>query len=475
VVWGDHSTSDSTDAIQFLPGCQLLGDSLNWVGQGTWVKDDSANKPNSLMGGNSPPLWKTLSFLSDVVVLVLNTRNPIELELVNALEAGFQARQGDLPKGRLLIVLHGGGSLSKQELQEWKARLSSTLEGSAPRIVEELAIVPSSEYASALRKMQQRVARKHDGVCQLADSETFPSLVKQVHRAFGGGNSNLLKPAASSQDSLVVSPPSTPGSRARPVAFVGKAATPSVAAQVDSRKALEDLISRANDLLDAVQIAQENVLLDSNKAGTAVHPINFAGKAQSALSKIEKSLRGSSEVDGISEVTYQTVVTHVKGRVRALYQQQLESLRDYYGKLYESALEKTARKSWKDAATKTTERFRKAAEQAVPALVRPGRLFEDGDLGYYRSMAESGLISDMMEATNIRQDAVAGDEDEDMDYDEDSSAVGPSPKRIAKWYEKLAARALVVGVNYVQGWLAWQGIKRAALLREQQMPKFPLF
>jgi hypothetical protein len=49
------------------------------------------------------------------------------------------------------------------------------------------------------------------------------------------------------------------------------------------------------------------------------------------------------------------------------------------------------------------------------------------------------------------------------------------PKRVARWYEKLAARALVLGVNYLQGWLAWQGIQRAALQRERNMPKFPLF
>jgi hypothetical protein len=33
----------------------------------------------------------------------------------------------------------------------------------------------------------------------------------------------------------------------------------------------------------------------------------------------------------------------------------------------------------------------------------------------------------------------------------------------------------MVGVNYIQGWLAWQGIKKAAEQRDKDMPKFPLF
>jgi hypothetical protein len=427
------------------------------------------------MGGNTPALWKTLSFLSDVMVLVLNTRDPIELELVNALEAGFEARQRDLPKGRLLIVLHGEGSLSKKEMQEWKDRLSSTLEGSAPRIVEELVIVPSGEHASALQRMRLRVARKNDGVCQLADSETFPSLVKQVHRAFGGGNYNLLRPTSSSLPSLVV-PPKTPSPIAKRPTVAESTATRAASAartvSVDERQALEDLLSRANELLDGIQVAQESALLDSSKSGGGVVPINFAGKAQRVLSKIENSLRSTDKV-AVPAATHQTVVAHVKSRVRVLYQQQLEALRDHYGKLYESALGKTAQKSWKDAATRTTERFRRAADHAIPASVRPGKIFEDLDLSYFRSVAESGLISDMMEATNIRQDT--GDEEEEDDYLDDPSLARSASKRVAKWYEKLAARALVIGVNYVQGWLAWQGIKRAALLREQQMPKFPLF
>ena len=48
-------------------------------------------------------------------------------------------------------------------------------------------------------------------------------------------------------------------------------------------------------------------------------------------------------------------------------------------------------------------------------------------------------------------------------------------RRPVTWYKKLVARALMLGVNYGQGWLALQGIKRAARERDENLPKFPLF
>jgi hypothetical protein len=87
--------------------------------------------------------------------------------------------------------------------------------------------------------------------------------------------------------------------------------------------------------------------------------------------------------------------------------------------------------------------------------------------------ALQGLIKDMMEATQLRKDeqSLAFE-----DYDDDDDAFELSGKRrVPKWLKKLAARGFALGVNYIQGWLAWQGIKRAALERDKNMPKFPLF
>ena len=85
-------------------------------------------------------------------------------------------------------------------------------------------------------------------------------------------------------------------------------------------------------------------------------------------------------------------------------------------------------------------------------------------------MALQGLIKDMMEATQSRQDEQSMAMEEESDEEEEILSRHPP-----KWYEKLAARAFVLGVNYLQGWLAWQGVKRAAIERDRNMPKFPLF
>ena len=45
----------------------------------------------------------------------------------------------------------------------------------------------------------------------------------------------------------------------------------------------------------------------------------------------------------------------------------------------------------------------------------------------------------------------------------------------AKWYERAALKLLVIGVNYVQGWIVLQALRREARKRDQDMPKFPLF
>eukprot|EP00957_Ditylum_brightwellii_P107245 8183357-Ditylum_brightwellii.AAC.1 len=93
----------------------------------------------------------------------------------------------------------------------------------------------------------------------------------------------------------------------------------------------------------------------------------------------------------------------------------------------------------------------------------------------------------MMEATSLREDVEEEWEDatsplswdEDYEEDEPEEEECTRKKRLfrlfrmkkrkgpVKWYEKLAARALVLGVNYLQGWLALQGIRRAAAERDE--------
>jgi predicted phage gp36 major capsid-like protein len=153
-----------------------------------------------------------------------------------------------------------------------------------------------------------------------------------------------------------------------------------------------------------------------------------------------------------------------------LYRNQLDTLREHYGRRYESVLDSTKdQQTWTEEAARVTDSFRAAAQHAIPAMCREGGELVDADFSYVQSL--HGLLSDMMEATESRSEL--SDILEEMENaPEDEGAVRKKP---AKWYEKLAARAFVLGFNYLQGWLAWQGVRRAAAERDRDMPKFPLF
>ena len=182
---------------------------------------------------------------------------------------------------------------------------------------------------------------------------------------------------------------------------------------------------------------------------------------------------------------------HILPPLKQLYDQQLEYFREHYGKAYEDALETSTiniaskkkqqmspqhyQDAWKEAAADITTDFRKAAQAAVPSLCREGRPLRDADFDYVPSL--EGLLSDMMLATEQQEELLGLDDEEEDDegYDDSTGMEGGRRKGPAKWYEKVAAKAFVFAVNYFQGWLAYQGIKRAAARRDAHLPKFPLF
>jgi hypothetical protein len=197
--------------------------------------------------------------------------------------------------------------------------------------------------------------------------------------------------------------------------------------------------------------------------------------------------------------------------IRRLFRQQLESLREYYGRRYELLVSEieTSDSSTEaqsvsvkeeqrliDAASKITESFRVAALNAVPQLCKEGMPLHDTDGGYGYVDVLAGLIRDMTDISSSFQrvnDAwdsandIEQEEEEDGGLEEGSSKKGPwyfrainifkkkKRQRPAKWYEKLASRAITLAINYLQGWLAWQGLKKAAEERDRNVPKFPLF
>jgi hypothetical protein len=133
-------------------------------------------------------------------------------------------------------------------------------------------------------------------------------------------------------------------------------------------------------------------------------------------------------------------------------------------------------------------------QHAIPKLCQIDGELRDVDGGYDYITPLQGLIQDMMDATSREEgleaewmsaasldEELSSDDGDGMDPDVDDNNDGggsggvEKKKGPPKWYTKLAARALAVGVNYVQGTLALQALRRAAAERDQNMPKFPLF
>lgn len=196
-------------------------------------------------------------------------------------------------------------------------------------------------------------------------------------------------------------------------------------------------------------------------------------------------------------------------RMQRLYHSHLQNLRDHYGRMYESALDefstsKGGNKSFelerREAARRAEEGFTQSAFDSIPQMCRhpDGELCEEMSTVYSCVESLRGLLEDMYEITSSRMlDEEEWDDIMDADVEsvaaDKGSKTGLFKQKIglrqlikkireerqkrgpAKWYERWAGKLLIIGLNYIQGWLALQTLRREARKRDQDMPKFPLF
>ncbi|GKY94994.1 hypothetical protein MPSEU_000464000 [Mayamaea pseudoterrestris] len=404
----------------------------------------------ALWDDNTPALWKTCAFLSDTLIVGLIERTTISPLLTQALQAGLVARKAQkLSKPRLVFALHSDPN-SKDELNEWKEQLViNELSGISERLVDSFQVMAVDDLRT------QKPKSRRGGVSKVAEPEAFPRLMEQVHSSFGGFDESLLKLTEKRE----IQEPLQEFS-ATPVE--GKAPAPKQTEAVAAVETYLDATSILETALQHLELLQEQQDNASLEAQAGAMPMDFASKTAPILELIASNM---SELP----VEEQAVLQQQIGvHIQQLYQQQLSSLRDYYGRLYEAMLDKTDNeKEWKSSVNKVLDQFRKAAAAAVPANVKA---FGELDLQYLSSCAATGLRDDMVQAMELRQTLEL-----ESDDDEGTGVSGEPKKTLPMWYKKLAARGLVLGINYFQGWLAWQGIKRAALQRERNLPKFPLF
>lgn len=192
----------------------------------------------------------------------------------------------------------------------------------------------------------------------------------------------------------------------------------------------------------------------------------------------------------------------VELRIHRLFHLYLQSLRDYFGRYYEFLINESVSSKESDWNLRTRkvawlveERFTKAALIAIPQICRhPGgelsdefsRLFDCAEV--FRGLQED--VEEITAAHNIDQSEWKDLMDEN---EEEESTVTILPSRIGlrqlikrmkakiqrrgpgRWYERLAAKVVVLSVNYVQGWIVLRALRREAEKRDMEMPKFPLF
>ncbi len=276
-----------------------------------------------------------------------------------------------------------------------------------------------------------------------------------------------------------------------------------------SSTAEDDLYEIENKMDDAILEGDGNVPMpefgsDANALLTKVSEayLNVISNADGTLTDADREWIENRRIEALKNVA--------GSGLHRLYHLHLQNLRDHFGRTYEHILDESSAMGLeemeeenavqardqvrREGAKRSEEGFLNAAFISIPAICQDPEM----GLGELYSCTEAlrGLLEDMYEATMSR-----GIEEEewndvmDINAAEANYAVESSAaetrvglreliKRIknkrasrgpAKWYERLAAKALVIGVNYVQGWIVLQTLRREARRRDLTMPKFPLF
>jgi hypothetical protein len=183
---------------------------------------------------------------------------------------------------------------------------------------------------------------------------------------------------------------------------------------------------------------------------------------------IDFSLRLQQILNEFGWTKARNIPVNVQDFVFDVHRQYLDQLRDHFGRVYEALLENSDPKSWRAVRERLVGNFWQSVQTSRPFPT--SALFPKSDTSCQNALA--GLESDMDYAAVLRKEPYEGDDEEQNDIDNPSLA---QRKRFMKWCKKMAAKGVMLGVNYLQGWLAWQALQRAALEREREFPKFPLF
>jgi hypothetical protein len=454
---------------------------------------------------------ETLAIGCDIMVLIVeidSSKNAadkmyMDPKFVRALERGLRQRAENGMKSSLLVLLTSSGQpsfdlkmspekdrLLLQDLERITPSIASNLDILSLEDPEESDIGLDTSWKEILRDTE---ASLENTTSCLVEAATFPLLLHSIYKSKGGKQAQFLTQL---EESLVTTKQSTTdtvspiealpiSSDEEPVVIdketthdeaAAEEAIESIVAEDETRSVLANAFNQIRDL----EAKQEELWLGFSSEDDLPGSTSYMGFGPAADRIIDQFQSSIPDQDQVNQLLFQQVLPPLN----LLYEQHLNFLREQCGKQYEAALETTAsnpeeyQNQWKEAAGKITTSFREAARSAIPIQCREGAALRDADFEYVPVL--EGLLQDMMQATEEQEELLGITAEEDNDEDEEGQGgtgakSGKKQQRPAKWYHKVAAKAVVFGVNYLQGWLAYQGIKRAAAQRDMHLPKFPLF
>jgi len=494
----DSSADDASTLIGSIVAIPANGDIHNMDFLEGSFAYPLADSDQDAMVGN---MLETIGCLVDCIVLFYDTKCPHRQSAIVRLVKGLERQRASNASSsreekdiHILILARDDDDNAMEELYAIRNVLSEGDEklGEMIQIVPIKLHISSKESKSELgvfkmiRTVLAQVADQSLDHKEFVPMDEFPKFAKRVYSKLGGNVNDESGDFFMETRRLGTS--------------LHLHATEKL--QVVVERKLEEFTGVIEEKLMELEGNQDEVLLDDKKMPI----LEFGRDAADILSIASNALNTNevrSNIVGLFDGDYVQeqrgkFIDKVNENVRRLFENQLQSLREYYGRRYENIIDKLEEDDdvnvldldedqleqrrvkhdtiLADEAKRSTEGFRTAAENAIPNFVKKEEMKELA-AGYTYAAVLDGLIRDMLKATSDSQSLEDEWENVNGQFDgEDEDGLPAKSRRgPVKWYEKLAARALVFGVNYLQGWLAYQGIKKSAEERDRMMPKFPLF
>jgi excinuclease UvrABC ATPase subunit len=206
----------------------------------------------------------------------------------------------------------------------------------------------------------------------VADPEEYRLMIQQVYKSLTAKDCNVTFEIA---DATLFQSSHQNGMTATNATSLNTEPESELGAGLDGQGVDQGLLTAAMEAIENLEMQQQDVWLSSD---AQVPLLQFGSVANSILT------RTSDAVQQAPQEVQDAILYKVAAELRVLYQNQLQSLRERYGRKYELVLDENPDDDQAQigAAARITEGFRTAAQHAIPDLCREGQALVDADFSY---------------------------------------------------------------------------------------------